>query len=291
MLQDRVCAIDVYPPQAIPFSGVTPFRIEGLRITFSVKKDLKKDANETSIKVYNLGPSRKKIWGMHSEIQLLAGYASHCGLLRVFNGDITEVWDSIEGVDVITNIVARDGYKALTQTAFTASYSAGTSSKKVQDDIVSALGLPVKFSKAIQGSPLLQGFAHFGTAESALDKLVARHGLEWSVQDRHVQILEQGEGNDDSRDIVLLTPQSGLIGSPERLNRQESEPKNEEVLNGWRIRSLLNPDIRPGSWVAVRSKAIPEVTAFRVDAVEHKGDTHGQDWESVADLRGPGVRP
>ena len=42
--------------------------------------------------------------------------------------------------------------------------------------------------------------------------------------------------------------------------------------------------------MSIQCQAMPIVTAFRVDTVEHKGDTHGQDWESIAELRGAGIK-
>jgi hypothetical protein len=103
----------------------------------------------------------------------------------------------------------------------------------------------------------------------------------------------------DTSKIILLSPETGLIGSPEKLrddsialygtqNRKKETIKvvgatgkkyRKSVGGGYKIKSLLQPFVEPGSVVQVKSDTINDVQ-FRVVEVEHVGDTHGNDWYS-----------
>jgi hypothetical protein len=65
---------------------------------------------------------------------------------------------------------------------------------------------------------------------------------------------------------VLLTPETGLIGSPDISNRL--------VL---RARSLLNPELFPNRQVKIESTEIKGLM-FRLERVIFTGETFGQNW-------------
>ena len=55
-------------------------------------------------------------------------------------------------------------------------------------------------------------------------------------------------------------------------------------VQGYRVKSLLNPAIYPGAYVQVKSRGI-DGEFFRVEEARYSGDTHGQEWSVEALLR------
>jgi hypothetical protein len=118
-------------------------------------------------------------------------------------------------------------------------------------------------------------------------------GGEYMIQNRTVKVLEAGKADDSPTDVVFLAPEFGLIGSPERLRvrKEEAKPDAEAKKPGWKLQSLLRPEIEPGSWVAAQCRQIPRPTAYRVEQVEHEGDTHpagDEPWTSTTEVSDPG---
>lgn len=294
----RIAALEVHPP-IVAF----PFRIEDLRISFTVKKSLQKpgkvSANTAEIMVYNLaGSSRDNIREMHDQIILQAGYREAQGLETLFQGTVASVHHPYQLPDVVTKIQSGDGLKELREAQVTLSYAEGTPATRVLSDLVKALGLPPKSSASLQallgrfsGNRYLQGFSFSGSVKEGLDKVTKRLGFEYSIQDGALQVLERGKALEarPSPSVVVLTPSSGLYGSPERKSQLQDETASEKVPPGWRIRAALQPTLSPGAWIAVESREIRRATAFKVESVEHRGDTHGGEWETVFEVSDPGV--
>ena len=86
------------------------------------------------------------------------------------------------------------------------------------------------------------------------------------------------------RVAVRLSPQTGLVNYPERLFDQEGE--FEEALEKeleWKITSLLNPRLQPGSLVELDSQQAKGL--FQVETVRHYGDTRGRDFYSEIEVK------
>lgn len=295
---DRLCAVDIIPPVV-----ALPFRIEGLRVTFDIRKDRKKQSNQAKVTIYNLSDNtRNNIREVSDEVLVYAGYREGTGLELLFRGDIASVSHQVTAPDAITTLEAGDGEKATRSTVQSKSYDVGASAIKALEDMIEKLGIPVQGSKGgkrfklsdrikakLKDIPFLQGFAFDGAAATGIGKLTSRLGLEYSIQNGELKILEAG-GFDDS-EVPLITPDSGLIGSPERLTQLEDEnqPQAEKKPPGWKVKSLLLSKVEPGGRLAIQSAAIPRATAFRVERVQHQGDTHGNEFTTTVEVSEPGT--
>jgi hypothetical protein len=107
------------------------------------------------------------------------------------------------------------------------------------------------------------GYALAGAVEDEIDRIATSCGLEWSVQDDELQFLDYGEPL--SQLAVKLTPQTGLIGSP--------EPGNKGLVD---VRTLIIPDLYPGRRVEVQSQHVKGF--YRIEVSKHSGQTFGKDW-------------
>ncbi|GHU37510.1 hypothetical protein FACS1894105_09760 [Clostridia bacterium] len=82
-----------------------------------------------------------------------------------------------------------------------------------------------------------------------------------------------------SREVFVISPDSGLIGIPKKLaNGAENDTAKGKY--GYEIVYFLNGAIGVADFIKLESK---EVTGyFRVDTIEHSGDNLEGEWFSAA---------
>lgn len=251
--------------------------ITGLRVSFRVTRTLFSEPNTAEISVWNLSEnSRAQVQVRGTRISLSAGYRGTSEVL--FSGNIRKATTTRVGADVVTRIQAGDGETAYRTARVNESLAPGTTVADALSTLGKSLGIGlgnVK-EKASEGgwrgklTEWTNGLTLSGKSSEELDKLTRSLGLEWSIQDGELQVLRSGERNRDA--AVLLTSDSGLIGSP--------EVGDLGVVN---VTSLLQPGLRPGRAVDLRSEFLRGL--YRVQKVTHSGDTHGAAWHSTCEMR------
>lgn len=276
-------------------------QIQNLRVTFSIKKTSTTDFNSASIQVFNLSEeTRQRINSIPvgNIIIVKAGYAENKQEI-IFVGNTVLSSINVEPPNAVTKIEALDGMEAMNQLKFSVSYAAGTFATKILKDILRRSSLDIKHIdwNKIPDKQYKTGFAFQGDAKVLFNNVCNYLGVEWSIQNNQMKLIPIGGA--DTAKIVYLTPETGLIGSPEKLRDdamaayQKDVGKNvvkvvgmagkkykKSIGGGYRIKCLLQPYIEPGSVVQVRSAEIPDIK-FRAVEVEHTGDTHGNDWYTI----------
>jgi hypothetical protein len=246
--------------------------LTGLDISFCIEKTLAREPNTAEFKIWNLNDRNRKYLRdqVRVPVTLKAGYENAMGLL--FRGDLSEAFSEREGPDWVTTIRSGDGLESLQSSRINKSFKAGTPIIDILKEISTSLGINVgdaiafleKRGFSSNNKKLLNGAVLSGSASNELDKWLKSVGLEGSVQDGALQVLVSGQALE--RTAVLLSSETGLIGSP--------EVSSKGIL---RARSLLNPDLFPGRKIKVESKEIKE-PQFRIARVIFSGETFGQDW-------------
>lgn len=306
MLFDRVCSL------VIGQEGGQGKELTGLRIEFSIQKGSVKTPNKCSVKVWNCSPTtRTLIEAIGNVLILKAGYAEDLGLITLFAGDVTHSFSSKEGPDWITELELLDGFSEFRDKKVSVSMAAGATTRQVLNDIAKRFGLVVRpFPTDVTDKQYKNGFAFVGRCRDAMDKVCNYAGLEWSIQNREVQIIKKGKTI--KQEAYVLSAESGMIGSPMQESQTMTEKaaaklgytktqagvKEEYELNregeydtmlrvyGYKVNSLLQPLIEPGGYVQVKSDQIKD-QFFRVEELTHKGDTHGKEWHTELLLRYP----
>jgi len=270
----------------------TGIKVSGLKIMFNIRKTSgNKDINTCDVSVYNL--SRKTRDKMDenftpttkNKLFLNAGYTRGEGEKLIFLGDVTELNHEEERPDVITRIKAEDGQKNLSEVKANFSFSKNTSAKAVLVNFLKTFPAKnnlndVSFKDVI----LKHGFSFSGLAKYGVTKITELLELDWSVQNDEIRVIPK-----DSNDGTLVTsigPTSGLIRSPIRISNKTEQAKGEskELKQGWKVRSLLKPDVIPGNRLVIDSKLVPKDSIFTVKSIVHVGDTHGEDWTSEIEV-------
>jgi hypothetical protein len=232
---------------------------EGLRVGFNVKKTSKGTPNKADISIYNLtSDSSAACQVEHAMVRLWAGYKAP-GM--IFQGDIDRCNRVIEKTEAITKIEAADGGRAFRAGWISKTYAAGTSSTQILAELSAASAIPVAHQSALPVVQITQSLTLNGPVRDCMETLCRAVEAEWSIQDGGMIILLPGQTTPEAS--VLISPESGLVGSPTRTK------------HGVELTSLLQPTIYPGRRFQLQSREFKGV--YKAKEVEHVGDSG---WET-----------
>jgi hypothetical protein len=248
-------------------------RFFDLRVQFTTEKNGAKDPNTLQMKIFNLSEASRKKIKENDVVILTAGYEEATG--RIFGGEILEeggVNHIKESTDWVTVIKAKDGGKNYSSKRINESLGADSSVTDAIRKVAEALGIGLgNLEDKISSGSFPRNFKFFqygtvlsGKASDILDELLTSAGLEWSIQDGQLQVLEPLEVIRPQ--AIKLSQSTGLIGSP--------EIGDKGVV---KARSLLQPELWPGRQVDIES-AFFEDGFFKVNKTTHFGDTFATDW-------------
>lgn len=262
-------------------SGV-PLSISGLKIIFSVKKTLSTFSNNARVNIYNLSKKSFDQIAIEDELILNAGYTDGAGEKLLFKGDIQKISYEHSGTDTITKLQCDDGGLKLREIRGELSRAAGYKALKIIGEILDAFSFPTRQHATFTDAEYLHGFSHVGSAKEALSKLTEKIGVEWSIQNGEAQLLLKGGTN--LTPPIPISELNGMIGSPDSLDDTRGELSLNKRSSGWRVKSLVNPEIEPGGQLEITSRNVNGL--FRIEEVDHFGDTFGSDWQTIAQVTG-----
>ena len=246
--------------------------LSNLDCTFKVKKNLKPEPNTCELRLYNLATdTRKQLETPKSLILALsAGYPGKVS--QLFLGEVRSGHSFRDGPDIITEVSTGDSEKEIQRAHISQSIGPKVPVSVALVAAARALGVglgnvPTAAAKlAATGKAFFgQGSVLFGPAADVLTDICESADLEWSVQDNVLQILDKGKALEDK--AVLLTPATGLIGSPTIDNKGLVEAT-----------ALIQPDLRPGRKIAFDAISFKMSQGFRIESCEYTGDTAGNEW-------------
>ena len=247
-----------------------------LRVVFEINRNLTKHPDPAVITVYNLAQLTRSGFYQGEQVRLVAGYGDAAGL--IYAGTLTGLTPQRDGADYGVTLSCRDGDAAYRATV-RQSYSAGAPLQLVVDRLAAAMGLGVSAGSraSLAGKSTRGPLAQVGYAQSALQSVLQPFGLRYTMIDGSIVIVTDNGATDEQ--AILLTPSSGLIGSPEPMT--DKAPPIGAIVKRLRLTSLLQPGFVPGRRVSLQG--VQYAGIYRVDRLIHKGDSHGQEWYSVAE--------
>jgi len=254
------------------------FAASTLRIAFMVEKNTKADSNTAKVDVYNLSEyTRSLLREFDDTLTISAGYSEGYGNKLMFKGQLTKINHKKNLPDIISTLTCGDGVKKTRETRASVSYEEGSKSSDIIRDLANKLQLPIKEIPDDIKETYLQGFSHSGSVKEALNKVIDKAGLEWSVQNEEIQIIKKR--NVTKTQEIIISQLEGLIEQPEKLHDLEANLAGAQPKPGYRIKMLLNPDIEPGIKVFLESPNVQlEQPEFRVEKVTHTGDNWAGDF-------------
>jgi hypothetical protein len=266
--------------------------LSDMHFKFQIAQGDFESPNNASIRVYNLKEETvKKIQGEYSHVIVQAGYEGNYGVL--FDGTVKQFHIGRESAtDSYLDILAADGDIAYNYGIVNGSVAAGATPKEIIDLASKQAGIGVSyFPVSLTGRELIRGKVLYGMWRDVMRSVVGSLGATWSIQNGQVQIIPlQGYLPGEA---VVLDSLSGLIGIPELMEE------------GLKVQTLINPRIKPGTLIKIDNSRINKLVEksslpvpynswfvilriakvsadglYRVYAIDHAGDTRGDEWYS-----------
>lgn len=189
-LYDRIASIEIGPP------GGTGFRFTGNRILFQVDKSDRVEANKARVEIMNLSEdTRNRIKTLDDQLIIRAGYVEATGEEVLFTGRVSRVEHRYPVPDIVSRIEAGDGATELRERRSSVSFSGGTDIQQIVQKLVDDFGLEIRDSIDVPRLRWTQGFSYAGPTREGLRKVLDRAGLDYSIQNGFLQIVERGGAN------------------------------------------------------------------------------------------------
>jgi hypothetical protein len=241
----------------VPASGGRALRLEAslsspLSVEVTGERTGGRKPGKATIKITNLSAdTRAAIKAADMKVEVEAGYTG-AGFGRLFSGDVDTVTVARpNATDIVTTVEARDGGAAYSERAMAEAWLPPIDSGQVLRRLAAAAGLGL--SRLHADLPVVTypaGYRAEGRPRDLLDGVCDGLDASWSIQDGELVVVPRG-GALPGR-AVLLSPSSGLLGSPE-------EEKKKGRAAGLKVKALFQPAlVLPGRLV-------------QVESAEHKG--------------------
>lgn len=257
--------------------------LSDLDLSFKIERSTHRLPNAAEIKVWNLSRETRARIESGQQVVLHAGFEDPP---VIFAGDIRYVWSSRDNVDTITTITARDGGRAYSDAIASLTFASGTSIVTVLRECISAMDIGAgnleDFSYSLRSGigQFADGFAAHGPAHRTLNDILRGCGFRWSVQHGALQIQRHGRALQTR--AVLLSPDSGLIGSPSWDERGHRTGGRRGLLTA---RGLIRNGMEPGRLLRVESESV--TGDYEIRKATYTGDTRTDDWFCDLELRAP----
>jgi hypothetical protein len=286
----RTCRLTVGSPTAPGIlqanfndTNTTGLDLSGFSISFVVEKSLvASDVNTCAIKVLNLNKdSRQQLSGASSLTVLLeAGYIG--GLSQIYFAGARAAWSTREGANYITHIESSDTIARPTGLKKTKKIPPGSTTGSIYRTRGARVPIAQAFAQIAQSLGIqegnlqqalangsfpitaVNGSALLGNGARRMTDLCRSCGLEWSVQDGKLQLLNIGQTLSTTQ-AILINSSTGLINSP-----------SVDSQGALELTTLLIPGLAPGVLLDVESLFVKG--GFRIEKIRYEGDTAGQSW-------------
>lgn len=273
---------------------------DGHRISFSVTAHNRIDPNDGEITVFGLSQRNRDAishaYDLAREAAIRGGgngsvgdvtlEVGHDGVLsQVFKADITEIRHRRERPGWSTTITARDGLLPFANGIVNETIMPGVDINLAMTVIATSMRIAFldvdsegAFRDALtqfvarqnQGGLVLQG-----PTRDVLVELLESMRVAWTFEGGRLVLTRFDKTKTDF--AVLLSPQTGL-----KLNGIE-----HRSLGRMSVTAVLNPKLLPGRQVAVTDELGLPIGSerHRIDKSQINGDTRGDEWDVVCDLR------
>lgn len=263
-------------------AGSTGFEVGGgsrpLHISFSCERADTDSSNTAKVSLWNLSPEHiAEINKDDCVVVLRAGYGSVMPL--IFTGIVTFAKTKQDKSDAVTEIELVDNRVEVRDTYVSVSYSGTVNCKTLIQDTADQMGLTASFSYNAEFKDIPNGYSYVGPAATVLTKACETSGLVWSINNGVLQIKKPNDTM--SREVYVLSAETGLIGIPERVQVSDTEG-TEKSQYGWDIEFLMNAAINIDDYVYLDSIYVKGY--FRVYSIEINGDNYEGSWSCTARL-------
>ena len=249
-----------------------------LHVNFSLQKSDLETQNTGRVTLWNLNKSQLAVLNEKDcVVSMRAGYGNRISL--IFAGIVSYVSTTIDSADRKTEIEVIDNLIEIRDTYVSVSYDGVVNWKTIFDDVANQMGVAISYSYNAEFVDISNGFSFIGKAKDIMSKGCKCCNLSWSLQNGVMQVKKPGDVM--SKEVYLLSPDTGLLGIPSRVVITQDEATGSNTL-GWDVEYLLNGAINIDDFVRVESDTVKGY--FRVYSLDIEGDNVSGDWKCKARL-------
>ena len=240
-----------------------------IRIDFDAVKSISGQLNKMSIMIHNLSVDTRLRIVKDAEdstnipLRLDIGYKDT--MTTVFSGSVWKGSNMRQGADIVTKIECLDGGFDL-YNSFTNQVVKG--SEECWDVIFGGMTNVTK-GKITGFNSLTRPKVLFGNNIKLVENITLPTQT-WFIDNEKLYIMAFNEiiGSGSSRYIPLISAKTGLISTPERLQKKVS------------FRMFIDPTIRLAHWVQLESTTAPHLNGtYRIEDLNYTGSNYSDSWE------------
>lgn len=260
-------------------NGVREFTYPEYEIKFRMEFGKDGEPDFCVIDIYNLLTDTEEMFKVEEDsgkkLTLRAGYGGDSGILIV--GIIKHVAVFNEGNDRICEIEVHDTAVSYDK-VINRSYVPETTAEQILKQIITVeSGLELGKIQLPINLIYVEGISFSGSPKEIIQEIAEDCNAEIHIVHGMIYVLPIGGVRDDT---VILSPTTGMIGSPKRIDGEESE-----IL--WEVESLLNYRIRHGTKVELYSDKVKQANGtYVVDSGFHVNT--GSEFKTTVKLKLPG---
>ena len=243
------------------FTETRTINLKDLHMDFSTTATTNSKTNTAKISIYNLSSSTRQLMkDKFVGFNFYAGYGDDIAI--IFRGTATNVLSERKGVDWRTDIFGGDGQKEFSERFFSKTYPAGTKVKQIIKDVGGAMGYSPNTDVVLDTDTVLKSVSYSGRAKDVMDEITKDFDYSWSVQWGALEILDSSGFLGNTATAIVLSADTGMLETPTLIDRTD---KNKKVV-GVRVTALLNPAIKPGRLIEIRTQS----TTTAIGALDKK---------------------
>lgn len=232
------------------FNRRTQILVAGLDISdppylveFNTEFDTDPEPNTGEVTLYNLSQNTSSQIKKGQQIIINSGYEGDVGTVAL--AVVSEVKTERNDLDVLTKIKIGDATDQWANASISKSYKAGIKASQVLGDILQGFGLEVGLLNLPKDIVYTGGKVVCGSLQAVVRQIVTDCGAKFHIANGRIIIAPESQG---IQTAFILNSDTGLIGSPERVESEKGEI--------WKVRCLLNHQIGPDSIIKLESRDV-----------------------------------
>lgn len=270
-----------------------------LHVAFTLEKADTQASNTGRLQISNLSDEHKALLSEDKcVVELKAGYSDTMG--TIFLGGVANPSETLGGADRTLEVELVDGLSNYDSIG-TMSLNGIVTGDVILSEIQKQMGIESsvvtdRAAGLLATAKYAHGYCHVGKWKAALQSLMDKAGLRYTLQNGVLQVYFAGEAV--SVQAYTLSAETGLISIPKKITITQttaSKGSSGKVSSlssatsgesngtpGYEVEYLINPAIGINDLVMVESRGLNGV--FRVCKQSYTGDNYGGDWKCTAQI-------
>lgn len=231
-----------------------------LDIEFTVPFDDDLIANEAEITIYNLSTDTINLLKKGTSLSIEAGYQQDTGV--IFSGFVDKVTTKYEGADKSTIIKCLDDVTKKTVESIT--YKANTKASQILKELLNKTGIPIAVFKVRRDWTYKDEQTVEGDLMENIKTYAEVCGISVFVNKGKIYARSLKEGDNIN---FTINESTGLIGSPEYFEEEQTVEDYKEIVTGYNLKMLLQHRMTAAAIINLSSRNVNG--KFRVRSGTH----------------------